>query len=675
LADEEEKPDAGAGPQSGQEPAEAPPGGAEEQDAAAGKQAPADAGPKAAADSVLVVDDDQDFREMVRDYFQGLGIKVEVAGDAREGLGRIGGSTRLVLTDLVMPGIDGMAFLRALRKKSSNLKVAIVTGHPDKKSILQSRDLGVTAYFSKPVEMSRLRRLAENALRLERPLPEMELPAAYAEKLEAEGPVAPCFDGAEPVMLGDIFDLAERDAERLASAGMEVAAAYHTINDVSKVGSLEGRDPAVREGGRLNAGTVKVLKRFQSDKYGGIVDAAGKPVRALLMKRTPQLAAWLSEVLFPDEESCTQLLRRNRLARMLLDRESAEGSERAMAAVRLLLRHSDVIFALYCLLRLEQGARADHILAVALLSAQIGSELAAAGGGQPGEHAPTVLALAGFFHDIGVPLTGGEYGSKEFVTGRSGHAKRGFALLKGVDLPDAVRYAARDHHKPSATWHSPFDAVTRLVRVVNDLDNLTRRNGVIVDGTSVELSPEEVDVRDGCRDMLMQARRGHYAEGAIHALMRMCGLSSLFEYYRQVEQIKSKPCAGAILVPDEAHPATVLCGIEGSIRRHQGSAYCSGRSPNRGHAHEQKLYHRCLQGHQEITHLNSSVKHLDADTRRELGLAASGEERQAQREAAEQSKLDQAAAAASAGTADETPEPAAPAEPAEVGEFDEEDDE
>ena len=668
MADEEEKQDAAAEPEA---PEEEP--GESSEETAGGEGGETDRGPKPAAGSeapaargsVLVVDDDESFSEMVCDYFKGLGINVAAASDAREGLGKLSTDTRLVLTDLQMPGHDGMSFLRALRKKSSKLKVAIVTGHPDKETILQSRDLGVTAYLSKPVEMTRLRRLAEGALHLERPLSDLDLPEDYARALETEGLVPPFFEGSEPVLLEDIIGLAEKDPDRLAAEGIEVAAAYHTVNDVNKVGKLEGRDPAVREGARLNAGTVKVLKRFLGDKYGGVVNAEGKPVRALLMKRTPQLAAWLSEELFPEEDSLAQLLRRNRLSRMMLEREADGGIDAAMTALKTLLRHSDVIFSLYRVIRFEEGEGVDHCLAVALLSAQIAQELAAAGGGEVGDHAPLILALAGFFHDIGASLTH-EYGSREYISARATHTRRGFSLFKGIELPDAVRYVVRDHHKASNSWHSPFDGVTRLVRAVNDLDNLTRRNGVIVEEGSVELSPAEVDLRDACRDMLMQARRGVYAESAIHAVMRLCGLSSLFEYYRQVEQIKNKPCAGVILAPDEVHPATALCAIEGSISRHEKNAYCSGRSPTRGHAHESKMYHRCLQGHEEITHLNSSVKHLDANTKKQLGLAAA--EDQPPPAATDDEKPEKAEAAAAEGTEPETDD-------AEVADFEDEEDE
>jgi hypothetical protein len=355
----------------------------------------------------------------------------------------------------------------------------------------------------------------------------------------------------------------------------------------------------------------------------------------------------------------------------MLDGQGDAGVAGTLAAMRSLVRHCDVVFRTYVTRSSDDPVLADHEMGMAFMACALGCE---AGSGKEeglGEHTAVILALAGFFHDIGAPL-GAEYGSKDFIKGYARHAAKGAKILKGVKLPEAVRYAARDHHKPGGAWHSPFDAITCVVQVANDLDNTTRKNGVLVGDGSVELSPDEVDLREACRGMLFSARRGLYRESLMHGLMRLCGLSALFEYYRQVEVIKGKPCAAVILGPDEVHPVTALCSIEGSVARHEGSAYCAGRSPTRGHAHEGQMYHRCLSGHDEVTSLNANVKHLDARTKQSLGLAGAAEEEAA-------AALDSTEDAAREGGAPdgeepegEKPEGDAEAE-AEIGEFEDDD--
>ncbi len=670
MPDEEKKAEEPQDAPEGESPEEQPVvEGAAEAEVSEAAEAPAAA---ASSEGVLVVDDDAAITSMICDYFEGIGIPAVAAASAEEALGKITGRTRLAVVDLAMPGVDGIALTRALRRKFPKVKVIILTGHPSKESILQGRDLKVSAYLTKPVPLGRLRRLAESALKRERPLSELDASDEYAEALAGEGVIPAFLEGDVPVALEDIFKLAGADPARLEGEGFLVAASYHAVNDLGKIGKLEGREPAVRAGGKLSSGQLKVLQRFCKDRYGGVVDKTGEEVKVLLMKRTPELAGCLAESLLPDEEAVTSLLRHNKLCRMLLDGERGEGMTAALETLQQLLRHADVIFEFYRSRTSENGLPAEHGLATALLAALVGCELAAAGGKGVGELTAITLALAGFFHDVGASRDV-EYGAKEFAHSYATHPADGFKALKGSKLPDAVRYAARDHHKSAAQWHSPFDAVTRVVQAVNDLDNMTRRNGVLIAGDSLELSAGEVDLREACREMLFAARRGAYRENAIHTLMRLCGLSSLFEYYRQVEAIRNKPCAGVVLSPDDVHPATAVCGIEGAIARHEAAAYCSGRSAAKSHSHEGTMYHRCLGGHDDVSQLNANIKHLDAKTKEKLGLVAEPDagERAAKKEDA---ALDAVEGASAEGAAPEgAAEAGKPAEEEELStEFEEE---
>ena len=68
--------------------------------------------------AILVVDDDRDVRETIRDYFEHCGFEVYVAGDG-EGMRKAlaGHRVDLVLMDLYLPGTDGLALTRELRSK------------------------------------------------------------------------------------------------------------------------------------------------------------------------------------------------------------------------------------------------------------------------------------------------------------------------------------------------------------------------------------------------------------------------------------------------------------------------------------------------------------------------------------------------------------------------------
>ena len=69
---------------------------------------------------VLVVEDDQDHRELARILLTDLGARVTVAANGEEGLKRliVDGCPDLILCDLRMPGMDGFTFARELREYS-----------------------------------------------------------------------------------------------------------------------------------------------------------------------------------------------------------------------------------------------------------------------------------------------------------------------------------------------------------------------------------------------------------------------------------------------------------------------------------------------------------------------------------------------------------------------------
>jgi CheY-like chemotaxis protein len=78
--------------------------------------------------TILVVEDDQDLREMMRDALQLNGYAVVTADDGRDALEKIGAieSPCLVLLDLLMPVMNGWQFIEAMRKRSELAAVPII---------------------------------------------------------------------------------------------------------------------------------------------------------------------------------------------------------------------------------------------------------------------------------------------------------------------------------------------------------------------------------------------------------------------------------------------------------------------------------------------------------------------------------------------------------------------
>ncbi|WP_426958711.1 response regulator [Muricoccus radiodurans] len=121
--------------------------------------------PSAASMRVLVVDDQQSMRLLVRDGLTKLGFTdVDEAGDGEDGLRRqIANPAQLVIADFNMPKLDGIALLRAIRLHPPTSKTAYImlTGRADKDLVQKAVQFGVNNYIVKPFTVETLREKIE----------------------------------------------------------------------------------------------------------------------------------------------------------------------------------------------------------------------------------------------------------------------------------------------------------------------------------------------------------------------------------------------------------------------------------------------------------------------------------------------------------------------------------
>ncbi len=105
------------------------------------------------APKVLVVDDQFTVRELQRSILRASGYRVEVACDGREALGALsaGGDFDIVVTDLQMPEMDGLALLAAIRADPdrSSLPVVVVTSRGSEEDRKRGAEAGADAYIVK----------------------------------------------------------------------------------------------------------------------------------------------------------------------------------------------------------------------------------------------------------------------------------------------------------------------------------------------------------------------------------------------------------------------------------------------------------------------------------------------------------------------------------------------
>jgi two-component system chemotaxis response regulator CheY len=122
--------------------------------------------PSAASLHVLVVDDQQTIRSLVRTGLQQIGFKeVREAPDGEAGLRNILTSreTHLVISDYNMPNLDGLGLLRAIRSHEPIRTTAFImlTGRADKELVARAVQFGVNNYLVKPFTVGTLKEKIE----------------------------------------------------------------------------------------------------------------------------------------------------------------------------------------------------------------------------------------------------------------------------------------------------------------------------------------------------------------------------------------------------------------------------------------------------------------------------------------------------------------------------------
>jgi DNA-binding response OmpR family regulator len=108
---------------------------------------------------ILIVDDEQSVREVLSEYFSEQGYGVETAGGGEEALALVQkGAPDLVLLDVRMQGMDGVATLRRLREIAPQVSVIMVTANEDVGLAREMLKLGALDYVAKPFDFVYLER-------------------------------------------------------------------------------------------------------------------------------------------------------------------------------------------------------------------------------------------------------------------------------------------------------------------------------------------------------------------------------------------------------------------------------------------------------------------------------------------------------------------------------------
>lgn len=118
--------------------------------------------------SILIVDDDPRICETLSDILGEEGYHVVTASDGQEALDKIReGSFNLVITDIKMPIMDGMALLKEIEKSHADIEVIVITSYGNEGQQVEATRLGAYEYLNKPLNLDQLKIIITRALQFQ----------------------------------------------------------------------------------------------------------------------------------------------------------------------------------------------------------------------------------------------------------------------------------------------------------------------------------------------------------------------------------------------------------------------------------------------------------------------------------------------------------------------------
>ncbi|HKW26884.1 MAG TPA: sigma-54 dependent transcriptional regulator [Terriglobales bacterium] len=186
-------------------------------------------------EKVLIVEDEENERVGLAELISGWGYRTETAHDGLEGLEKVElFSPGIVLTDLKMPRMDGMALLSRLAERSESIAVIVVTAQGTIESAVQAMQIGAFNYIQKPIDFNRLKSILQNAAELRSTRAELEV---TRRQLRNKGQLGVLVGSSKKMQ--EVFHLVEMVAPSTASVlitgesgtGKELVA--RTIHDLS----------------------------------------------------------------------------------------------------------------------------------------------------------------------------------------------------------------------------------------------------------------------------------------------------------------------------------------------------------------------------------------------------------------------------------------------------------
>ena len=135
---------------------------------------------------IAIVDDEKDMRQSISQWLALSGFRTETYGSGEDALKQIGPDfPGLVVSDIRMPGMDGMTLLKRLLSQDSSLPIIMITGHGDVPMAVEAMRVGAFDFLEKPFNPDRMTELAKKAANARRLVAEDYSWSSIAERTVA----------------------------------------------------------------------------------------------------------------------------------------------------------------------------------------------------------------------------------------------------------------------------------------------------------------------------------------------------------------------------------------------------------------------------------------------------------------------------------------------------------
>jgi signal transduction histidine kinase len=230
---------------------------------------------------ILIVDDEPGIRNVLRITLESAGYTIYLAGDGQEGFDMyMAQKPQIVISDIKMPGIDGISLLKEIKSLDPDTEVIMITGHGDMALAIKSLKYEAADFITKPIDSNDL----ETAI------------LKAKERINISQNIRHYMDDLETLV--EEKDKKINESESLVTIGMTIAGMSHAIKNIA--GGLKGSSFVLEQG--IEQENREVLRQGWEMMKGNINKITQLSLDLLNYAKTTRLNFALSDPNTPAQE-------------------------------------------------------------------------------------------------------------------------------------------------------------------------------------------------------------------------------------------------------------------------------------------------------------------------------------------------------------------------------------